>query len=50
MSGGPVPVTDIATLTKVQKLAIFLILLGQESAAQILKNLDEHERRDPEGI
>jgi flagellar motor switch protein FliG len=43
MSGGPVPVTDIATLTKVQKLAIFLILLGQESAAQILKNLDEHE-------
>src|SRR5688572_13535553 len=43
MSAGAVPVTDIATLTKVQKLAIFLIMLGQDSAAQILKNLDEHE-------
>ena len=30
-------------LTKVQKLAILLIVLGPDSAAQILKNLDEHE-------
>lgn len=37
------PVTDISKLTKVQKLAIFLIIIGQDSAAQILKHLDEHE-------
>ena len=43
MSSGPAPVTDISALTKVQKLAIFLIMLGQDCAAQILKNLDEHE-------
>ncbi len=43
MSAPAVPVTDIAALSKVQKLAIFLIMVGQESAAQILKNLDEHE-------
>jgi flagellar motor switch protein FliG len=43
MSAAAVPVTDVATLTKVQKFAIFLIMVGQESAAQVLKNLDEHE-------
>lgn len=43
MSASPAPVTDISKLTKVQKFAIFLIMLGPESAAQILKNLDEHE-------
>ena len=37
------PVQDISKLTKVQKFAIFLIMLGPDSAAQILKNLDEHE-------
>jgi flagellar motor switch protein FliG len=36
-------VQDISKLTKVQKFAIFLIMLGPDSAAQILKNLDEHE-------
>lgn len=30
-------------LTKVQKLAILLVMLGPESAAQVLKHLDEHE-------
>ena len=39
----PAPVTDISKLSKVQKLAIFLIIVGQECAAQILKHLDEHE-------
>ncbi len=38
-SGG----ADISKLTKVQKLAILLIILGPDGAAQILKNLDEHE-------
>ena len=32
---------DIAKMTKVQKLAALLIILGPESAAQILKGLDE---------
>ena len=39
----PAPATDISKLTKVQKFAIFLIMLGQDSASQILKHLDEHE-------
>ena len=39
----PSPATDISKLTKVQKFAIFLIMLGQDSASQILKHLDEHE-------
>jgi flagellar motor switch protein FliG len=39
----PAAATDISKLTKVQKFAIFLIMLGQESASQILKHLDEHE-------
>jgi flagellar motor switch protein FliG len=30
-------------MTKLQKLAALLIILGPDSAAQILKNLDEHE-------
>jgi flagellar motor switch protein FliG len=30
-------------MTRHQKLAVLLVLLGTESAAQILKNLDEHE-------
>jgi flagellar motor switch protein FliG len=34
---------DAAKMTKVQKLAALLIILGPDSAAQILKNLDEHE-------
>jgi flagellar motor switch protein FliG len=43
MSAPATPVNDISKLTKVQKFAIFLIMLGPDSAAQILKNLDEHE-------
>jgi len=43
MSATATPVNDISKLTKVQKFAIFLIMLGPDSAAQILKNLDEHE-------
>ena len=31
--------SDISKLTKIQKLAILLIILGPETAAQILKNL-----------
>ena len=34
---------DIAQMTKVQKLAAFLIILGPESAAQILKTLEAQE-------
>jgi flagellar motor switch protein FliG len=34
---------ELSKLTKVQKLALLLIILGPESASQILKNLDEHE-------
>src|SRR5688500_12126965 len=43
MSAPATPVNDLSKLTKVQKFAIFLIMLGPDSAAQILKNLDEHE-------
>jgi flagellar motor switch protein FliG len=43
MSAAPTPVTDITKLSKIQKLAIFLIMLGPDSAAQIMKHLDEHE-------
>lgn len=35
--------TETRNLTKVQKLAIFLVMIGPESAAQVLKNLDDHE-------
>ena len=34
---------QISQMTRHQKLAVLLVLLGTESAAQILKNLDEHE-------
>ena len=34
---------EISKLTKIQKLAILLIILGPDGASQILKNLDEHE-------
>jgi flagellar motor switch protein FliG len=34
---------EISRLSKIQKLAILLIILGPESAAQILKHLDEQE-------
>lgn len=34
---------DFAKMTKVQKLAALLILLGPESASHILRHLDEHE-------
>ena len=38
-----VPAVELAKMTKLQKLAALLIILGPDSAAQILKNLDEHE-------
>src|SRR5947207_2365549 len=34
---------DISKMSKVQKLAALLIILGPESAAQILKTLEPHE-------
>lgn len=34
---------EISRLSKIQKLAILLIILGPESAAHVLKHLDEHE-------
>lgn len=34
---------DISKMTKIQKLAALLVILGPESAAQVLRNLDEHE-------
>jgi flagellar motor switch protein FliG len=34
---------QITQMTRHQKLATLLVILGAESAAQILKNLDEHE-------
>src|SRR5580700_2805304 len=34
---------QISQMTRHQKLAALLVLLGVDSAAQILKNLDEHE-------
>ena len=38
----PAP-TEVAKLTKVQKLAALLVILGPESAAQIVKNLEDYE-------
>jgi flagellar motor switch protein FliG len=38
-----VPAVEVAKMSKLQKLAALLIVLGPDSAAQILKNLDEHE-------
>jgi flagellar motor switch protein FliG len=37
------PALDINTMTKVQKLAALLIILGPESAAQILRSLSPHD-------
>jgi flagellar motor switch protein FliG len=37
------PAIDVAKMTKPQKLAALLIILGPDAASQILKNLDEHE-------
>lgn len=37
------PPLDVSKMTKVQKLAALLIIIGPESAAQVMKNLDEHE-------
>jgi len=37
------PALDISKMTKVQKLAALLIILGPEGAAQILRIFDEHE-------
>ena len=34
---------DVSRLTRIQKLAILLVMLGPESAAQVLRHLDEHE-------
>jgi len=34
---------QVSKMTKLQKLAALLIILGPDSAAQIVKNLDEHE-------
>lgn len=39
----PPPPVDILRMTKVQKLAALLILLGPESAAQLLKAFDQRE-------
>ena len=38
-----VPAVEFAKMTKLQKLAALLIVIGPESAAQMLKNFDEHE-------
>ena len=38
----PAPL-EVAKMTKVQKLAALLVILGPEAAAQVMKNLDEHE-------
>jgi flagellar motor switch protein FliG len=34
---------DVTKMTKVQKLAGLLIIVGPEAAAQVMKNLEEHE-------
>jgi len=39
----PPPALDAAKMTKEQKLAALLIILGPDSAAQILKSLDERD-------
>ncbi|MFO1497093.1 MAG: flagellar motor switch protein FliG [Verrucomicrobiota bacterium] len=39
----PTPALDFGKMTKIQKLAALLVLLGAESAAQVLKSLDEPE-------
>ena len=37
------PARDFSTLTKVQKLAALLVMLGQETAAHVLKGFDPHD-------
>ncbi|MDW8310987.1 MAG: hypothetical protein RMK20_16565, partial [Verrucomicrobiales bacterium] len=37
------PPTDVAQMTNVQKLAALLVILGPDTAAHVLKHLDEHE-------
>lgn len=37
------PTLEVAKLTRIQKLAILLIMLGPESASQVLRNLEEAE-------
>ncbi len=37
------PPTEFAKMTKIQKLAILLVILGPDSAAQIMKGMEEHE-------
>jgi len=39
----PVAAAEFEKMTRVQKLAALLIMLGQDGAAQVLKNLDEQE-------
>src|SRR2546425_2482289 len=47
MPANPTPAdqapSDASQLTKVQKLAVLLVILGPETAAQILRSLDEPE-------
>jgi flagellar motor switch protein FliG len=37
------PLTDVAKLSKVQKLGALLVILGPDSATQILKHLEDYE-------
>src|SRR5882672_7624807 len=37
------PPLDVSKMTKLQKLAVLLVIIGPETAAQVLKNLEEHE-------
>jgi len=39
----PVAGLDFAKMTKVQKLAALLVILGPDSAAQLMRQFDEHE-------
>lgn len=39
----PLPPPDITKMTRVQKLAALLIMLGHDSASSVMKHLDEHE-------
>ena len=38
-----IPALEIAKMSKLQKLGALLIILGPESAAQLMKSLDEHD-------
>jgi flagellar motor switch protein FliG len=38
-----IAIDQVSKMTRHQKLAALLVVLGPESAAQVLKNLDEHE-------